>query len=421
MYTPRLIDKTLDSYLEGLPAILIEGAKGVGKTESCQRLAQTSYFMENMREREFLLNRPEQLLEDDSPILIDEWQLAPDLWTYVRRQVDRGMDPGRILFTGSSTKVHSRIHSGAGRIVKLQLRPFTIEERQMSDTKIRISELFSHPSSIHGKTTTSFDHYVEELFKSGLPQIRTYPSNYREIQLTSYIQNIINHDFEENGISIQSPQSVLAWLRAYAAAIATPTKYQTIIDTATAKSDESPSKATAQKYREALNLLYIIDEVPSFLGMGKIFNNLAKAPKHYMMDPAIALNLLNVKKDKLLDYEQPKTIGKFNRTFLGQLLESFVYQSLIVYADYNQAHLSHLRGQNGRREIDFILEKGRDLLLFEVKATPNVDSKSTQHLNWFEEQVKDEYNVSKVLLYTGNFAYTQEDGTHVIPISMLAD
>lgn len=422
MYQPRLIDQTLIEYLGGLPAVLIEGAKGVGKTETCRRLANTHYFLEDDIQRQYITGQPDQLLEDNPPILIDEWQLAPSLWTYTRRQIDNGMQPGRILFTGSSIKVHSRIHSGAGRIVRLTLRPFTVEERQMSEQKISIKQLFQQPETVTGQNGLNLGDYLDEIFKSGFPSMRELSDDLRQTQLNSYLRTIIERDFEENGIIIKQPQIILAWLRSFAAAIGTTTRQQKIVETFLAGSEEAPSRQTAQKYREALNLLFIIDEVPAFLGMGKVFKNLAKAPKHFMADPALAMSLLGVSKENLINYKQPEHIGKFNITLIGQLLESLVYQSLVVYTDlhYN-ASLYHLREQRGKREIDFVLVDGRKMILFEVKADQKIDHKSVEHLNWFEEKAGDEYQITKVVLYTGQYAFTREDGVHVVPIAMLAE
>ena len=139
-----------------------------------------------------------------------------------------------------------------------------------------------------------------------------------------------------------------------------------------------------------------------------------------MLDPAIALSLLGVEKDELIDYQVPKYVSKFHQTLTGQLIESFVYQSLVVYADVNDAQLSYYRNSRGTREIDFILQKGHRLILFEVKTNPDVKDSYVRHLNWFEDEIGDEFKVTKVLLNTGRYAYTrQEDHVHVIPLALL--
>lgn len=421
MYEKRLIDSILKEYVDELPAILLEGAKAVGKTETCKQLASTEYRMDNAAQRELLQNNPEIILQNAKPVLIDEWQLAPSLWSYVRHAVDDGLPNGSVLFTGSSIRVNSRVHSGAGRIIRLKLRTYSIEERNLSDSYIRIEDLFNFDSkaTVNGETDKTLVDYLDEIYRSGFPGIRNKSERIRKVLLKSYVTNIAEHEFEENGFKILNPHSLLAWMRIYAASIGTETKQSTLINAATA-SDAIPSAPTVSKYREALEILDITDEVQPFLPMGKIYGNLAKGTKHFMLDPAIALSLLGVEKDELIDYQVPKYVSKFHQTLTGQLIESFVYQSLVVYADANDAQLSYYRNSRGTREIDFILQKGHRLILFEVKTNPDVKDSYVRHLNWFEDEIGDEFKVTKVLLNTGRYAYTrQEDHVHVIPLALL--
>lgn len=421
MYEKRLIDSILKEYVDELPAILLEGAKAVGKTETCKQLASTEYSMDNAAQRELLQNNPDIILQNSKPVLIDEWQLAPSLWSYVRHAVDDGLPNGSVLFTGSSIRVNSRVHSGAGRIIRLKLRPYSIEERNLSDSYIRIEDLFNFDSkaTVNGETDKTLVDYLDEIYRSGFPGIRNKSERIRKVLLKSYVTNIAEHEFEENGFKILNPHSLLAWMRIYAASIGTETKQSTLINAATA-SDAIPSAPTVSKYREALEILDITDEVQPFLPMGKIYGNLAKGTKHFMLDPAIALSLLGVEKDELIDYQVPKYVSKFHQTLTGQLIESFVYQSLVVYADVNDAQLSYYRNSRGTREIDFILQKGHRLILFEVKTNPDVKDSYVRHLNWFEDEIGDEFKVTKVLLNTGRYAYTRrEDHIHVIPLALL--
>ena len=421
MYEKRLIDSILKEYVDELPAILLEGAKAVGKTETCKQLASTEYRMDNAAQRELLQNNPEIILQNSKPVLIDEWQLAPSLWSYVRHAVDDGLPNGSVLFTGSSIRVNSRVHSGAGRIIRLKLRPYSIEERNLSDSYIRIEDLFNFDSkaTVNGETDKTLVDYLDEIYRSGFPGIRNKSERIRKVLLKSYVTNIAEHEFEENGFKILNTHSLLAWMRIYAASIGTETKQSTLINAATA-SDAIPSAPTVSKYREALEILDITDEVQPFLPMRKIYGNLAKGTKHFMLDPAIALSLLGVEKDELIDYQVPKYVSKFHQTLTGQLIESFVYQSLVVYADVNDAQLSYYRNSRGTREIDFILQKGHRLILFEVKTNPDVKDSYVRHLNWFEDEIGDEFKVTKVLLNTGRYAYTRrEDHVHVIPLALL--
>lgn len=419
-YQKRLIDNVIQEDLSELPAILIEGAKAVGKTATCTKMVKTVFSLDNDVERQLLKANPSVILNSPKPVLIDEWQREPSVWSYVRHAVDDGLEDGSVLLTGSSIKVNSRIHSGAGRIIRLQMRPYTVEERQMSESYIRVSDMLKGDFTVSGMSSLTLTDYIDEIYKTGFPGMRQRSDRARQKLVKSYIQNIVEHEFTENGFDVQSPQSLYEWLRAYAAAVGTETKYQTIIDAAMANNIELPSRPTLNRYREALEILYITDEVQPFLPSGKVFQNLSKGTKHFMLDPAIVLALLEVDKEQLADYKAPNYVSRFNQTLLGQIIESLVYQSLVVYAEINEAKLFTFRDRRGIHEIDFIIQKGMTLILFEVKADNEAKDSYMKHLNWFEENIAEGMNVIKVLLNTGPYAYTrQQDQVHVIPISML--
>jgi predicted AAA+ superfamily ATPase len=424
MYEPRLIDDVLKTYFEVLPALLIQGAKGVGKTATSINLAKTHFSLDNETTRTILEAEPSKIFNSERPVLLDEWQHAPSLWTTVRHAVDDGLQPGSIIFTGSSLKIHTELHSGAGRIVQLTMRPYTSEERHLVDDFVRVSSMFSDTNFQIPENTPFIDvklsAYIDEIFRTGLPGIRTKAPLARKLLIKGYIDNLVHREFQENGFVLKKPETLKTWLTVYAAAIGTTAKYSTLIQAAQTCGLDAPSAPTAINYREILKTLFIIDEVPAFLGFGKIFANLAKTPKHFFFDPAIALHLLGVSQAQLDTFEVPKYVGKFNISFIGQLLESLVYQSLVVYAEANEASLSHFRNQRGTREIDFIIQKGTTLILFEVKADTGVQERYVEHMNWFEAQLGQEFRIVKVLLNTGPTAYTRSsDGVHVVPIAML--
>ena len=298
-YNQRHIDHLLKQDLTDLPAILIEGAKGVGKTETAKQFAKQVYNLDNDIERQLIKGNPIILLQGERPVLIDEWQKEPSVWSFVRHAVDDGLEEGSVILTGSSIKVNHHVHSGAGRIIRMKMRPYTIEERQMSSHYIRISDLLlANTNTIQGKTSLTLSDYIDEIYKSGFPGIRERNERARKRLIQSYIQNIIDHEFSENGFDILSPQSLYGWLKAYAASVGTETKLQTIIDAAMANNLELPSRPTINKYKEALNILCITDEVEPFLSVGKVYQNLSKASKHFMLDPAIALAILDVDKEQ---------------------------------------------------------------------------------------------------------------------------
>ncbi len=130
VYAPRDIDPLLKDLVSGLPAVSLEGAKGVGKTATALQLAASTIELDQTGYRNNVDSDPQIVTTFPAPTLIDEWQLVPAVWDVVRRAVDQDRTPGRFLLTGSATpNDKARLHSGAGRIVRLVMRPMTLPER----------------------------------------------------------------------------------------------------------------------------------------------------------------------------------------------------------------------------------------------------------------------------------------------------
>ena len=123
-YQPRIVDAELDVVLVGLAAVGLDGPKGVGKTATASRRAATTIACDNASQALLLRAEPQRLAELPRPLLLDEWQREPWVWDAVRRQVDDGARPGSFLLTGSAAVASGvALHSGAGRIVSLRMRP----------------------------------------------------------------------------------------------------------------------------------------------------------------------------------------------------------------------------------------------------------------------------------------------------------
>src|SRR5688500_7667128 len=122
-YRRRVVDDELDELLGALPALAIEGPKGVGKTRTALQRAGAVHRLDDPAELAVAQADPRRLLEGKPPVLIDEWQRLPEVWDLVRRAVDDGAAPGSFILTGSAVPDPLPTHSGAGRIVSVRMRP----------------------------------------------------------------------------------------------------------------------------------------------------------------------------------------------------------------------------------------------------------------------------------------------------------
>jgi predicted AAA+ superfamily ATPase len=419
-YRRRTIDDVLDASLPGLAAIALEGAKGVGKTATATRRAATVISLADPRSRTSVAANYDLIAEVDPPVFIDEWQLEPQVWDRVRQAVDA--DPttgGQFLLAGSAgIAPGTRIHSGAGRIVSLTMRPMALSERALQDPTVSVRALHAGGAAITGATKLSTKDYVEEILRSGFPGIRDLAPDDRDRQLDGYLARIVDRDMPDNGITVRRPAALRAWLRAYAAATASTADYTKILDAATAGEPDKPAKATIDGYREHLHRLYILDPVEAWTPAFAPLKRLTYSPKHHLVDPALAARLVGVGAKGLL-LGEGETVSPTTSTWLGALFESLAVQSVRVYADAMSARTGHLRTKNGDHEVDIIIETNDTrCVAFEAKLSDTIHDDDVRHLHWLRQQLGDRL-MDAVVLHTGPYAYRRPDGIAVVPLALL--
>lgn len=419
-YTPRIVDTELDELTGGLPAISIEGARAIGKTETALRRAKTVHRLDVAADMEIISAEPGRLILGEAPILIDEWQRMPSSWDAVRRAVDRDPSPGRFLLTASAAPAEAPTHSGAGRIVTVRMRPLSLAERGLVEATVPMASLLrGGRPRLAGSSNVGLADYAAEVTGSGFPAIRLMAPRFRRSQLDGYLDRIIEHDFEDAGRSVRDRASLRRWLTAYAAASSTTTSYSAIRDAATPGEPDKPARSTTIRYRAALEQLWMIEEVPAWLPTRNWLRRLSSAPVHQLADPALAARLLGVDVGALIDGADAGPAMPRDGTLLGALFESLVTLSVRVYAQANEARVSHLRTRAGEREIDLIVERadGRVVAL-EVKLSALVGDDDVRHLRWLGDRIGPDL-LDAAVITTGREAYRRRDGIGVIPAALL--
>jgi uncharacterized protein len=417
-YRRRIVDDELDELLGGLPAVAIEGPRAVGKTATALQRAKTVYRLDDEAQRTIARADPALLVEGIPPVLIDEWQRLPESFDRVRRAVDAGALAGSFLLTGSASPKDPPTHSGAGRIVRVRLRPMTLTERGIDTPSVSLRHLLAgNRAAVTGRTQVKLDRYVDEILRSGLPGLRSLSGRLLRVQIDGYLSGIVDRDFEEAGQTVRRPQTLRRWMTAYAAAIASVASYEKIRDAAAGDMGVKPAKTTVQVYRDVLERLFILDPVPAWLPTANRFAHLASPPKHHLADPALAARLLQVDASALLRGRSPGPGPLREGTLLGALFESLVTQSVRTYAQAAEAQVSHLRTHRGDHEIDLIIEHGGGVLAMEVKLAQVPEERDLRHLHWLEAELGDRL-LDSVVVTTGPAAYRRPDGIAVVPAAL---
>lgn len=418
-YQARVVDAELDDLLPQLPAIALEGAKGVGKTATAKRRARSAHYLDDERQLEVARADIKRLLAADPPVLIDEWQRLSPIWDAVRREVDQDSTPRRFLLTGSASPQGPPTHSGAGRIVQVRMRPLALTERGMVPSVSLARLLTGTAPEISGTTEIALEDYLTEILAGGFPALRGLSDRALRAQLDGYLARIVDHDFPEMGQQVRRPDTLRRWMQAYAAATSTTATYETIRDAATGGQGEKPAKTTTEPYRDVLERLWVLEPVPAWQPSRNHLRRLGAAPKHQLADPALAARLLGVGADALLSGGSAGPAVPRDGTLLGSLFESLVCLSLRVYAQASESEVRHLRTKGGEREVDFVVVRDDSrILALEVKLSATVDDNDVRHLLWLRDQLEDDL-IDAAVITTGRDAYRRSDGIAVIPAALL--
>lgn len=420
-YQHRIVDTELDRLVSGgISAISLEGAKAVGKSfTASQRVAKT-FLLEQPVARQLLEADPNQILTGDT-VLVDEWQHVPATWGVIRAAVNTGARPGQFFLTGSASLPHPDTHSGAGRIVSVRLRPMTLVERGVGSPTVSLGHLLTgERPAVTGSSSVRLSDYVDEIARSGFPDVRRLRSHARQAMLSSYLDRVVDHDFTDvTGRRLRNVVALRRWMAAYAAATATVASYETIRDAATGGHVEKPNRATTVPYRDALEALYILDPVPAWLPTFNHIAELASTPKHHLVDPALAVSLLGLEPAALLAGGDSGIEVVRDGTLLGNLFESLVTLGVRVFAQANGASVGHLRVHRGEHEVDLIIERrDRRIVALEVKLSGEVAPEDVKHLHWLKGKLGDRV-LDAAVITTGPNAYRRSDGIAVIPAALL--
>jgi predicted AAA+ superfamily ATPase len=432
-YIPRVVDSQIRRLVEDLPAVVVDGPKAVGKTATSQRIAASVIDLMDDDELDLTRANPARIEGLAPPVLIDEWQRLPSIWNRVRGAVDAGAAPGSYILTGSASVATGkagrrssrepgtpRLHSGAGRVVRVRMRPMALAERGLVTPSVSLAGLLSGARpDIGGSSPVSLADYADQIAATGFPGIRTTPERSRRDVIDAYLATVVEREFPEAGHAVRRPVVLTHWLRAYAAATSTAAAYADILDAATPGIGDKPARSTVEIYRETLERLWLLDELPAWPGLGPL-GALAKSPRHHLADPGLAARLLGVGAGALLDVPNPdRPVRPRRGTLFGSLFESLATLCVRVYSQASGAEVTYLRTEKGTHEVDLIVARddGR-ILPIEVKLAATVTDAEAAHLRWLRAKLPDEV-VDAAVLTTGKEAYRRADGIAVIPLALL--
>ena len=342
-YRSRLIDDRIARKLRSSGAVLIRGARQVGKTTTALQHARSHVRLDSPASRELAQLEPGVVLAGPIPRLIDEWQVVPAIWNSVRHEIDERQAKGQFLLTGSAVPSDDLTrHSGAGRIARVTLRPMSLAESGDSLAKVRFASLWEgwDAGALGGPTVSD---YASLIVRGGWPGLIDVSAADAADALVDYVDNLASVDLR----SLAAPPDPLrmsALIKSLARNTATEASLVKLADDSQI-ADRAPSGQTVRKYLDQLAQIYVLDELAAWPVHLRSSITRRVKPKWFFVCPSLSAAALRATPTALLD----------DLETLGLLFESLAIRDLRAYADTIDAQVYHYRDSEGL-EIDAIVE-----------------------------------------------------------------
>jgi uncharacterized protein len=426
-YLPRIIDTVLDDYLEAFGAVLLTGPKWCGKTTSASQKAKSMLKLQDPDTSIGYLKtaeiKPSLLLNGENPRLIDEWQMAPVLWDAVRNFIDDSGKEGLFILTGSTSVDEASImHSGTGRIARLQMLPMSLFESDESNGSISLHGLMSDKNyDIDGRISDlSIENLVFAACRGGWPSSLSKNSDKAKLLAAkAYVDSIIETDISTIDNIKRDPGKVRSVLRSYARNIGTLASNKTIIDDINA--NNSISQSAFYEYVNALNRLFVIHDIPAWNPSIRSKTAIRSTTKKIFIDPSIMIASLRL---------SPEVLLQDFHTF-GFIFENLCIRDLSIYAMSSGGRISYYNDRSNL-EVDAVLhlDDGRYALI-EFKLGSTGIEEGASHLLEVEHLIKKANKQRKglglrepealIIITGGEIAYTRPDGVKIVPIGCLKE
>lgn len=420
-YAKRIADGLLARKLEGMGAVLVQGAKWCGKTTTCEQIARSALYMGDPVKRKERLEMASidisVLLDGERPRLIDEWQVAPAFWDAVRHAVDHADGPGQFILTGSVVppKTDEISHSGTGRIARLTMRPMTLWESGESSGNVSLAGLFGGTAPETAKAREwNLEDMAWRLCRGGWPQAVLGKGPVALDAALDYVAAVADEDISRvDGVS-RDPARTRRLLRSYARLQGTQANLRALKLDMAGGGIDAPDEDTVASYRKALEKLFVVEDMPAWCPNLRSKTPIRTSDTRYFVDPSIATAALGLGPGDLMN----------DLTSFGFFFETMAVRDLRVYAETLGGSVAHYRDASGL-ECDAVVHLRNGAYgLAEIKlGGDRLVEEGAKTLNAFvakiDTGVMKEPAFRMVVTAVGDYAYRRQDGVVVCPLSAL--
>ena len=413
-YLPRVADMRLDDALRSSGAVHIKGPKWCGKTETGIHHTRSQVYLQDPDKSPALLamadSKPSELLIGDKPRLIDEWQMAPQLWDAVRFAVDREKVRGGYVLTGSSTPKIRPAHTGVGRIAPLEMSTMSLLETGESTGAVSLLSLFEGTLDIAQVAGLDVDDYARVICRGGWPEAVVSESRGDAGRMArDYVLELLDSNINEMDGIRRNRTWMRQIMRSYARNVSGQASLSTI---AADMQGEPPSAPTLSEYVDALSRAFVLNDLSAWNPRLRSKTAVRTSPTRHFSDPSIAAAVLAATPRGLLDDFE---------TF-GLLFESLCIHDLRVYASALGGSLYHYRDKTGlEADAVVVLDDGRWALVEVKMGQSRIDEGAAQLLKLAEriDQTREGRPSFLMVLTSTACAYRRKDGVVVVPLACL--
>ena len=419
-YRNRVADQLLQDQLEAAGVVLVQGAKWCGKTTTAVHAAKSVLYMDDPRQLQNNLRlaetNPLTLLEGPAPRVIDEWQLAPQLWDAARFEVSRRGALGMLIFTGSAVPPDkSKItHTGTGRFAWLTMRPMSLWESGESNGMLSLESLFEGVAQDVAAAEMDVERMAYLVCRGGWPQTLKMKDRASLLQARNYVDAVCNSDITRvDGVG-RNPALAHLLMRSYSRHQGGQVPVSTIVADLKENYNTEVSEATVASYINALKKIFVVEDMPAWSPNLRSKTAIRTSDTRYFVDSSIAAASLGIgPKDLLADFNT-----------YGLLFETLAVRDLRVYAEALDGHVSHYRDRNGL-ECDAVVHlRNGKYGLVEVKiGGDTLIEEGVKNLKSLSQKIDtdrmNEPSFMMVLTAIGDYAFRRSDGVWIVPIAAL--
>ena len=409
VFYPRFSLSHLTEALQDTPVVLIHGPRQCGKTTLARAVGDaTGYayisFDDDVLRASALADPVGFVANLPDKVVLDEVQRVPELFTALKVAVDRDRRPGRYILTGSANVLllPRLADSLAGRMEILRLHPLAQSELAAKQPDF-LDALFGEGFKTNQRARLGKD-LAERIAAGGYPAALARPSSRRRVTwYRDYIETLVQRDVRD--MARISSLDVLPRLLALAAG-----QTARLLNVADLASPFQLSRPTIRDYVTLLARVFLLEELQPW--HNNRLSRLVKTPKLHLGDTGLACALLGVDAAALWA----------DRSLMGQLLETFVFQELRRHASWRDDPVTfyHFRDKDGV-EVDIVLEgSGQRVAGVEVKAAATVTAKDFRGLRKLRESAGERF-AGGVVLYDGEVTTPFGDKLFAVPIRSLWD